>query len=383
MDTRLTSGITGLRNQQENTSAFQNVQVAVFFPRNIKNRLEREMALTLWDTEVNAAPGRQSRPPPPSGTRQALRCPEKDLCTCSAPWPGARRCSFRPGRRWAGPADLWIRREAIMATGLLASLGAWMPAWPTLAWGGSLVDSLLQGLVGACAVAVLCSLVRLYVYLQCLNDPERQAAKEAVRGQWALLDQLHVCVLSGIFALVGSRVAALVVLEFSLRAVSTLLSLQKGSHSSQLFLLCQYSLGCGVACSLNYLQEGAPHRTCNLLLSVGLAGLLTGYLWRLVRHVFTMYELHCKERYCGACLFLLSTWHGIPLLLCNALKVTFLVADLTAVALINRDFLTTSEAIRFWTPLTICYTLLVIYMQGLFAKILRLGYSVPEGPQSA
>lgn len=138
----------------------------------------------------------------------------------------------------------------------------------------------------------------------------------------------------------------------------------KGALSSQLYLLCQYSLGCGVSCSLGYLQEGAPHRTWNLLLSVGLATLLTHYVWRLAWHVSTMYELHCKERYCGGCLFLLATWHGIPRLLCNALRLTFGVADLAAVALINRDFLSTSEAIRFWTPLTICYTLLVIYMQG-------------------
>ncbi|XP_048374902.1 transmembrane protein 82 [Sphaerodactylus townsendi] len=244
-----------------------------------------------------------------------------------------------------------------------AAAGGLLGGWPSLWWGASLVDPFLQGLVGACAVAVLCSLLRVYLYLQCLSDPDRQAEKEAVRGQWALLDQVHLCLLTGLFTVVGSRVAALVVLEFSLRAVATLLSLPKGRHCSQLFLLCQYSLGCGVSCSLSYLQEGAPRRTWNLLLSVGLAGLLTCYVWRLARHVFTMYELHCKERYCGACLFLLTTWRGIPQLLCNALKVTFLVADLAAVALINRDFLTTSEAVRFWTPLTICYTLLVIYMQ--------------------
>lgn len=138
----------------------------------------------------------------------------------------------------------------------------------------------------------------------------------------------------------------------------------KGALSSQLYLLCQYSLGCGISCSLGYLQEGAPHRTWNLLLAVGLALLLTHYVWRLTWHVSALYELHCKERYCGGCLFLLTTWHGIPRMLCHALRVTFGVADLAAVALINRDFLSTSEAIRFWTPLTICYTLLVIYMQG-------------------
>uniref|UniRef100_A0A8D2JHG5 Transmembrane protein 82 n=1 Tax=Varanus komodoensis TaxID=61221 RepID=A0A8D2JHG5_VARKO len=205
--------------------------------------------------------------------------------------------------------------------------------------------------------------MKIFLYIQCLNDPDWQKEKEAIRRQWSLLDQLHLLVLSGIFTVVGHRVAALVVLEFSLRAVSTILSLEKGERSSQLYLLCQYSLGCGISCGLSYLQEGAPHRTWNLLLSAGLAAVLTGYAWRLARHVFTMYELHCGERYCGACLFLLTTWHGIPRLLGKAVGVSFVVADLAAVALINRDFLTTSEAVRFWTPLTICYTLLLIYMQ--------------------
>ncbi|XP_033015235.1 transmembrane protein 82 [Lacerta agilis] len=250
-----------------------------------------------------------------------------------------------------------------MLSSLYSYLVSWLPTFPSLAWGSDLVDSILQGLVGACAVSILGTLMKIYIYINCLNDPDRQKEKEIIRNQWPLLDQLHLLVLTGTFTVVGYRVAALVVLEFSLRAISTVLSLDKGAHSSQLYLLCQYSLGCGISCSLSYLQEGAPHRTWNLLLSVGLAGLLTYYVWRMARHVFTMYELHCKERYCGACLFLLTTWHGIPRLLCNALKVTFVVADLAAVALINRDFLTTSEAVRFWTPLTICYTLLVIYMQ--------------------
>ncbi|XP_066493434.1 transmembrane protein 82 [Tiliqua scincoides] len=246
---------------------------------------------------------------------------------------------------------------------MLSEALSWLPGGLPLAWGSGLLDAALQGLVGACAVSVLCGLARVFLYVRCLSDPDWQAEKEAVRRQWPFLDQLHLFVLTGIFTVVGYRVAALVVLEFSLRAVSTLLSLNKGAYSIQLCLLCQYSLGCGISCSLSHLQEGAPHRTWNLLLSVGLATLLTHYIWRLGHHVFTMYELHCKERYCGVCLFLLTTWRGIPRLLCNALKITFLVANLAAVALINRDFLTTSEAVRFWTPLTICYTLLVIYMQ--------------------
>uniref|UniRef100_A0A8C3V0D8 Transmembrane protein 82 n=1 Tax=Catharus ustulatus TaxID=91951 RepID=A0A8C3V0D8_CATUS len=243
------------------------------------------------------------------------------------------------------------------------SLGSWLPALPGLAWVWALLDALLQGLVGACAVSVLCSLLKVYTYIQCVNDPERQAEKEAIAARRPLLELLHVLVLTSVLALVGSRVAALVVLEFSLRAVSTIISLGKGAHSSQLYLLCQYSLGCGMSCGLSFLLEGALHRTWNLALAAGLAGLLALHAQRLAWHVCALYELHSRARYCGICILLLAAGHGIPRLLRNALALTFAVADLAAVELINRDFLSTGEAVRFWTPLTICYTLLVVYMQ--------------------
>lgn len=132
----------------------------------------------------------------------------------------------------------------------------------------------------------------------------------------------------------------------------------------QLYLLCQYSLGCGLTCGLSFLQEGAPHRTLNLLLGLGLAALLCTGARRLHSHTCRLYELHSSQHYCGVCLGLLAGAHGLPRLLGRALAMAFVVGNLAAVALINRDFLTTSEAVRFWTPLTICYTLLVIYMQG-------------------
>lgn len=142
---------------------------------------------------------------------------------------------------------------------------------------------------------------------------------------------------------------------------------RQGSRSAerlQLYLLSQYSLGCGLSCGLSFLQEGAPHRTLNLLLGLGLAALLSTVAQRLRRHVCHLYELHSSQHYCGVCLGLLAGAQGLPSLLGRALVVAFAVGDLAAVALINRDFLTTSEAVGFWTPLTICYTLLVIYMQG-------------------
>ncbi|XP_046324873.1 transmembrane protein 82 isoform X1 [Marmota monax] len=247
------------------------------------------------------------------------------------------------------------------------SLRSWLPSLPSLEWGSSLLDSLLQGLVGAFGISVLNSLLKVYFFVGCANDPKRQPEKERLRAQWAWLETLHLAGLALLLTVVGSRVAALVVLEFSLRAVSTLLSLGKqGSRSAerlQLFLLSQFSLGCGLACALSVLQEGAPHSTLNLLLSLGLAALLSAGARRLHHHVCRLYELHSAQRYCGVCLGLLAGAHGLPRLLGRALAVAFAVGDLAAVVLINQDFLSTSEAVRFWTPLTICYTLLVIHMQ--------------------
>lgn len=59
------------------------------------------------------------------------------------------------------------------------------------------------------------------------SDPKWQAEKERLRAQWAWLETLHLAGLALFLTVVGARVAALVALEFSLRAVSTLLSLGK------------------------------------------------------------------------------------------------------------------------------------------------------------
>uniref|UniRef100_H9GK71 Transmembrane protein 82 n=1 Tax=Anolis carolinensis TaxID=28377 RepID=H9GK71_ANOCA len=90
------------------------------------------------------------------------------------------------------------------------------------------------------------------------------------------------------------------------------LSLPQGAPSSSssssssswqmLLLLCQFSLGCGVSCSLGFLQEGAPHRTGNLLLAVLLAALLSRLGARLASHALALYRLHAAQRYCPALL---------------------------------------------------------------------------------
>ncbi|KFO19133.1 Transmembrane protein 82 [Fukomys damarensis] len=109
----------------------------------------------------------------------------------------------------------------------LLTLPSWLPGLPCLEWGSSLLDGLLRGLVGAFGVSVLNSLLKVYFFVGCANDPERRAETEQLQAQWALLETVQLAGLALFLTVVGARVAALVVLEFSLRAVSTLLSMRK------------------------------------------------------------------------------------------------------------------------------------------------------------
>lgn len=59
------------------------------------------------------------------------------------------------------------------------------------------------------------------------SDPQRQPQMQRLRTQWASLEMVHLAGLTLFLTVIRARVAALVVLEFSLRAVSTLLSLGK------------------------------------------------------------------------------------------------------------------------------------------------------------
>uniref|UniRef100_A0A3Q2ZMS1 Transmembrane protein 82 n=1 Tax=Kryptolebias marmoratus TaxID=37003 RepID=A0A3Q2ZMS1_KRYMA len=167
---------------------------------------------------------------------------------------------------------------------------------------------------------------------------------------------------TGILAVVGSRVASLVVLEFCLRAVSGLVT--AGPVRQVMFLLCnQFSLGCALSCSLHFLHEGASQRWLCLLLAAGLSWFLARQASGLLRHVSALYKLHSSQNYCGICISLLTSgWRLLPML-CRAMTITFFVAMLAGVSTINQQFLSATEALRFWTPLTICYTLLVVYMQ--------------------
>lgn len=132
----------------------------------------------------------------------------------------------------------------------------------------------------------------------------------------------------------------------------------------QLLVQSQFSLGCALSCSLHFLHEGGSHRWLCLLLAAALSWFLARQATLLLRHVMALFKLHSSQRYCGICISLLTSGHGLLPMLCRMMIIAFFVAVVAAVSIINTHFLSATEALRFWTPLTICYTLLVVYMQG-------------------
>lgn len=142
------------------------------------------------------------------------------------------------------------------------------------------------------------------------------------------------------------------------------LSQESRKYLQQVLIQSQFSLGCALSCSLHFLHEGAAHGWLCLILAAALSWFLARQATLLRRHVMALFQLHSSQRYCGICIGLLTSGHCLLPLLCKIVIITFFVAVLSAVSIINKHFLSATEALRFWTPLTICYTLLIVYMQG-------------------
>ncbi|KAM9342386.1 transmembrane protein 82 [Pholidichthys leucotaenia] len=243
-----------------------------------------------------------------------------------------------------------------------------LPGWLVL--DTNPLNSLLQGVVGACGISVLCSLLRVYLLVEESwnekNDPSDENKPSHQRRTTAGLGgRLQFVFVTGVLTLVGSRVASLVALEFCLRAVSGWVTGGQGSgrFPQQLLVQSQFSLGCALSCGLHFLHEGAPQRWLCLLLAAALSWFLARAATRLLHHVAALYKLHSSQRYCGVCISLLTSGSRLLPALCRTVAITFSVAVLAALSIINQHFLSATEALRFWTPLTICYTLLVVYMQ--------------------
>ncbi|XP_069382997.1 transmembrane protein 82 isoform X1 [Paralichthys olivaceus] len=237
------------------------------------------------------------------------------------------------------------------------------------------VDSLLQGLVGACGISVLCSLMRVHFFLveerwSVESDESDEGRKRRTpcherRTKAGLTGMLQFFIVTGILSVVGSRVASLVVLEFCLRSVSGLITSGQEYRTclQQVLVQSQFSVGCALSCSLYFLHEGASQRWLCLLLAAALSWFLARQATRLMHHVMALYKLHSSQRYCGVCISLLTSGQCLLPMLCRTLILIFTVAVVASVSIINQHFLSATEAVRFWTPLTICYTLLVVYMQ--------------------
>ncbi|XP_030280028.1 transmembrane protein 82 [Sparus aurata] len=246
---------------------------------------------------------------------------------------------------------------------------SFLPGWLTLETNP--LDCLLQGLVGACAISVLCSLLRVHLFLEEESDQKDKDTSDqrTPRGQRktkvGLSETLQFFFVTGILAVVGSRVASLVVLEFCLRALSGWVTAGPESKKflQQLLVQSQFTLGCALSCGLHYLHEGASQRWLCSLLAAALSWFLARQATLLLHHVMALYRLHSSQRYCGICISLLTSGRCLLPMLCRVMIITFSVAVVAAISIINKHFLSATEALRFWTPLTICYTLLVVYMQ--------------------
>ncbi|TKS77223.1 Transmembrane protein 82 [Collichthys lucidus] len=245
-----------------------------------------------------------------------------------------------------------------------------LPEWLTL--DTNPLDCLLQGLVGACGISVLCSLMRVHLFLEerwsDKNDKEtshQQTSSHQRKTKAGFPEMLQFFVVTGLLAVVGTRVASLVVLEFCLRAVSGWVTAGPESRKflQQLLVQSQFSLGCALSASLSFLHEGASQCWLCLLLAAALSWFLARQATLLLHHVMALYKLHSSQRYCGICITLLTSGRSLLPMLCRTMIITFFVAVVASISIINKHFLSATEALRFWTPLTICYTLLVVYMQ--------------------
>ncbi|XP_051804636.1 transmembrane protein 82-like [Acanthochromis polyacanthus] len=238
----------------------------------------------------------------------------------------------------------------------------------TSEWNLNLVDCFFRGLVGACGISVLCNLMRVYNFIQTCIDSETDNgdARESSSAVGRFRAALQFWSLTVLLSLVGSRVSSLIVLEFSLRAIAAWASAgldASGRGVDLLLIQCQFSLGCSLTCTLDFLHQGAPHSSLGLFLAAALSWALANYSHDLWNHVARLYPLHSRERYCGKCITLLTSGHTILASLQRAVLKAFAVAAVASTATVYDHFLSQKDALKFWTPLTLCYTMLVVYIQ--------------------
>ncbi|XP_053098420.1 transmembrane protein 82-like isoform X2 [Pangasianodon hypophthalmus] len=185
------------------------------------------------------------------------------------------------------------------------------------------------------------------------------------RGLTRLFSALHFCLLTLLISALRLRVAALLVLEFTLRALIPLLTAAGQSvPSHQALLQCQFSLGCALSCTLCFLHEGAHHRSLALSLCVCLALLLARLSRRALTHTLHFYHTHSSSSpVCTVCVSLSALQPSIGPFLRRAVAVAFTLGVVTSLHAVNQHYITETEGAGLWMPLVLCYTLLLLYIQ--------------------
>ncbi|XP_026870320.1 transmembrane protein 82 isoform X4 [Electrophorus electricus] len=130
---------------------------------------------------------------------------------------------------------------------MLSFISWFVPSLPTwLTPDTNLLECILQGLVGACGISILCNLLRVHLIIEAQSIADsKDAFKDKSSPNGGLTGRIQFWILTVILAFVGSRVAALVVLEFALRAVSSRLTAVPDPLSDsllQMLVQCQFSL---------------------------------------------------------------------------------------------------------------------------------------------
>ncbi|KAL2091578.1 hypothetical protein ACEWY4_013841 [Coilia grayii] len=243
---------------------------------------------------------------------------------------------------------------------VLGAIMTWLPVEDPLI-------ALLQGLVGACGISLMYNLLRVCLFLHSERRSPTGGASEQPKDEITSIGHLssgiQFVLIMGLLSLVGPRVSSLIVLEFCLRVFLASLLFGQGNIrevTQQLLIQCQFSLGCALTCSLHFLHAGAPHRFLSLLLAGALSWFLSSLGRRLWAHVGHFYPQHCSQQECGICLTLVSSGAALLPTLRRWVVMTFTVGIVAATATMNQHFLRTAGDLRFWTPMTLCYILLLV-----------------------
>lgn len=138
---------------------------------------------------------------------------------------------------------------------------------------------------------------------------------------------------------------------------------KNGRRLNLLLVQCQFSLGCSLTSTLDFLHQGALHSSLSLLLAAALSWTLASAIHSLWVHAAQLYQLHSTERNCGKCITLLTSGHAILALLQRVVILAFALGVAASTATVFDHFLSHKDALKFWTPLTLCYTVLLFYIQ--------------------